>query len=97
MTEQAGGNYCSTTPWTWRDRLRFKLFPSEPCPLPAAPAQFEDCLVVTTMVYLSWRDRLRVLVVGWMRVETRTVTEHRVGASVTASVAYPTLPPETRN
>lgn len=88
--------FYADTPWTWRDRLRWKLFPSKLCPLPDADPRYEDVLVVTTMVRLSWPDRLRVLVTGWMLVETRTVTEHRVGGNVTGSVAYPTLAPEPR-
>lgn len=84
MNEQA-----LTTPWTWRDRLRFKLFPSEICPLPAAPPTWQDVVVVTTVVTLSFRARLNVLLSGRLKVETRTVTENLVGGTVTASVGYP--------
>lgn len=75
--------------WSWRDRLRFKLFPSQPCSLPRAPAAWKDVVVVTTVVGLSLPDRLRVLVSGMLKVQTRTVTEHIVGQSMTSSVAYP--------
>lgn len=81
--------YFVDSPWTWRERLRFKLFPSEPCPLPDAPAAWADCVVITTIVHLSVRDRLMLLVSGRIKVETRTVTEHIVGGTKTSSVSYP--------
>ena len=90
MNEQA---YFVDTPWTWRERLRFKLFPSRHCSLPDAPATHLDCVVIKTIVVLGWLDRLRVLASGRMTVETKTVTEHIVGAAATASVAYPSLHP----
>ncbi len=95
MTENA--QYVNE-PWTWRDRLRFKFFPSRVCELPTPPSRlpphlFEDCLVARTVVGLGWQDRLRVLVSGHLLVETRTLTEHIVGATVTSSVAYPILRP----
>jgi hypothetical protein len=73
---------------TWRQRLRLWLLPVRYCPLPAAPASYQDCVVVTTYVALSVADRLRVLLTGQLTVQTRTVTEHVVGESVTASVVY---------
>jgi len=84
-------NYCTTQPWTWRDRLRHKLFPSNYCPLPPAPASYADVVVVRTVVSLSLIDRVRVLLSGKLTVETRTVTENVVGGTVTGSVAYPSL------
>lgn len=88
MNEQA---FYVDTPWGWRDRLRFKLFPSRHCQLPEAPAQFRDCLVVRTVVSLPLIDRLRVLASGRLTVETKTVTEYVVGGTATSSVAYPSL------
>jgi hypothetical protein len=85
-------SYAVETPWTWRERLRFKLFPTQHCDLPKAPAVYKDVVVVRTVVSLSALDRLRVLLSGRLTVETRTVTEHLVGGSLTASVAYPSLP-----
>jgi hypothetical protein len=86
MNEHA---YFVNTPWTWRERLRFKLFPSSPCPLPEAPAAWQGCIVVTTIVSLSLVDRLRVLGSGMLKVETRTVTENIAGGTATESIAYP--------
>lgn len=84
-----GEAYYVDLPWTWRERLRFKLFPSQHCALPQAPAEWKDCVVCTTIVGLSLLDRVRVLISGRLRVQTRTVTEHRVGGTMTESVAYP--------
>ena len=88
MTEQ---NFYVDTPWTWRERLRFRLFPSRYCELPPAPATFQDCVVITTVASLSFVDRVRVLVTGKVTIETKTVTEHIVGGTMTSSVAYPSL------
>ena len=84
--------YYVDTPSTWRERVWFRLFPSRYCELPDAPASYQDCVVTTVMVSLPWRDRLRVLVSGHLTVNTKTVTEHTVGGTVTASVAYPSWP-----
>ena len=83
--------YFVNTPWTWRERLRYRLFPNLHCDLPPAPATHLDCLHVTTVVHLSVIDRLRVLASGKLTVQTRTVTENIVGNAVTSSVAYPSL------
>lgn len=89
--EEKDNCYYADSPWTWREKLRYRLYPSMPCPLPSAPAAFADCVVVTTHVGLDWLDRLRVLVSGKLKVETRTVTENVVGGTVSSSVAYPVL------
>jgi hypothetical protein len=88
MSEQ---NYFVDTPWTWRERLRFRLFPIRHCELPEAPATYADCVVVKTVTSLSLADRVRVLLSGKLTVETRTVTENIVGGTATSSVAYPSL------
>lgn len=89
MTENESGAYFVNTPLTWRERLRFKLFPSEPCLMPSAPATWADCVVVTTVVSLSFRARIMTFISGKLKVETRTVTENIVGDSKTSSVGYP--------
>jgi hypothetical protein len=87
----SGQNYYIDTPWTWRERIRFRAFPTRHCELPSAPTTFQDCVVVTTVASLSFVDRLRVLVSGKVTVQTKTVTEHIVGGTATSSVAYPSL------
>lgn len=81
--------YFVDTPWTWRDRLRHRLLPTRYCSLPDAPATYQDCVVIRTVASLSLIDRLRVLVTGKLTIQTKTVTEHVVGACATSSVAYP--------
>lgn len=63
-----------------------KLFPFEPCPLPDAPASFQDVVITRTKIFVSFADRLRILFTGKAEVETRTVTENIVGGTRTASV-----------
>lgn len=77
--------------WTWKDRLRFKLFPYPHCELPEAPAIFKDILEVRVDVGFSAVDRLRVLLTGKVRVRARVVCENKVGRSISSSVAFPVL------
>ena len=72
---------------TWRDRLRWRLFPGGIPELPEAPAAYRDVLHCDTECYFGWRDRLRILVSGRVMVMTRTVTENMIGGCVTASIA----------
>lgn len=60
------------TPWhpTWRERLGYRLFPKRFLPLISDPnIPFHNTY---TTVYLSWADRLRMLVSGRMQVTIRT-------------------------
>lgn len=79
-------------PLTWRDRFRERFFPAAYCELPEAPATHRDVLVVRVFTHLSWLDRLRVLLTGRIRVESKTVTEHVIGDHRTCSV-FMALPP----
>lgn len=83
---------CLSRPWTWKDKLRCKLWPPQHCDLPEAPPTHKDVLVCRVTSELSWLDRLRVLVTGRIRVESRTVTEHEIGDHKTKSV-FTALPP----
>lgn len=73
---------------TWRDRLRWRLFPARHCDVPPAPAAFKDCLNCVTEVQLSWRDRLRVFLTGRLVVQARIVTEEKIGRTATNSSAH---------
>jgi hypothetical protein len=86
---EQGGAYFVDRPWTWRDRLRARAFPVHLCPLPQPLNPEGDVLTVRTLCVLPWLERLRVLASGRLIVETRTVTEHKVGNTDTATVAYP--------
>ncbi len=83
---------CLSRPWTWKDKLRCKLWPPQHCELPEAPATHKDVLVCRVTSELSMLDRLRVLVTGRIRVESRTVTENVIGDHKTKSV-FAALPP----
>lgn len=84
----AAACYTVERPWTWKDRLRARLFPMQHCFAPEAPGRFKDCISVQTITVMSWADRLRLLFTGVVVTHTRTVTENEVGDSKTASVCY---------
>jgi hypothetical protein len=42
-------------------------------------ATYRDGLWTNTAIHLDWRDRLRVLLCGQVRVSIRTETEHVIG------------------
>lgn len=88
MNEQA---YYVDSPWTWKEKLKFKLFPTNYCELPNAPAIWEDVLIINTLVYLDWKDRIRILLTGFIRIKTKTVTKNKIGDHLTHSVAYPVI------
>lgn len=89
--EKSEQNFYVDTPWTWRERLRWKLFPARHCELPEAPVSYKDVIHVKTVVVFGWLDRLRVLVSGCLVVDHRVVTENIAGHTATSSVAYPAL------
>jgi hypothetical protein len=89
----ATAGYAFDRPWTWKDKLRVKLFPPQHCDVPEAPAHFEDALVCRVVAELSFVERLRVLASGRLQVETKTITEHTIGGHKTQS-AFCTLPPK---
>lgn len=87
MDENHG--YFVDSPWTWRERLGFKLFPLSHVRRQRRRPRGLIASVVTTIVHLSVRARLMSLISGRIKVETRTVTENIVGGTATSSVAYP--------
>lgn len=78
----------STLQWTWKDKLRSRLFPFKPCILPEAPSTHKDVLISKTVCCLDVVDRIKLLFTGRLHVETRTVTENEIGACMTASQCY---------
>lgn len=85
---QATTCFASDHKWTWRDRLRSRLFPIQHCFAPEAPAHFKDCVTVRSVTYLSWIERLKLLWTGVVVTHSRTVTENEVGDSCTAAKCY---------
>ncbi len=72
--------------WTWREKLRAKLFPFVICHVPEAPPSFQDVIVSKSRSNLSFTDRLRVLITGKVEVETRIMTDVVIGSHRTNSV-----------
>lgn len=78
----------SDSPWTWRDRLRRRLFPAEHCFAPEAPAEFKDCITLRSVSRFTWIERLRLMWTGIVVTHARIVTENEVGDSRSAAVCY---------
>jgi hypothetical protein len=59
--------------WTWRDRLRMKLFPEAPWPR----RDDDKRTYVSTRIYVhvDWWDRLRMLWSGRLLVKVTTYTD----------------------
>jgi len=74
--------------WTWRDRLRSRLFPSKHCFAPESPEHFKDCVTSRVVTSFSWLDRIRILWTGIVVTHIRTVTEYEVGETITDAVCY---------
>lgn len=88
--------YFTVPEWTWRDKVRAKLFPAGwgHIDIPdLTPTKSADCII--TRVELRWNliDRLRLLLVGRTQVEVKTATENVVG-KCEAAVAGWVLPPK---
>jgi hypothetical protein len=76
-------------PQFW-EKVGWRLFPQRHTEAPDATAagiQAKDCLTIRTEVHLSWLDRIRVIVSGRLRVESKTITENRLGGLSTNSGA----------
>ena len=87
MNDTHGLIYCQPErDWTWRDKLRSKIFPFIPCPIPESPPSFQDVVITKCRSDLSLIDRLRVLITGKVETETRIVTENMVGQHRSNSV-----------
>lgn len=80
--------FAADAPWTWRRRLRARLFPVKHCFAPEAPVHFKDCINMTAVTKLSLADRLRCLLTGVVVQHSRIVTEHEVGNTISASECY---------
>lgn len=87
-------NYCVAYNSTFLERIGWKLFPSKHCemPPPKEGCLMGDGLVCRTEVQLSIIDRLRALVSGRVRVETKTSTENVLGWNSTNAVGFVAAP-----
>lgn len=79
---------------TARQKLGRRLFPaaySEPLE-PSSGFEPSDQIFLRVDTYLSWPDRLRLLVSGKVRVDARVVTQQAVGQHAAVS-SFNILPP----
>jgi hypothetical protein len=87
---------CATfapTPRSLGRRLLDRLFPQRRLPIPEDTEGFAPSYMVTGCVcHLDWRDRLRVLVSGRVRIEIQTKTDVVVSRMQSQSVVC-VLPP----
>ncbi len=70
---------------TRRERIGWRLFPSQHCDIPDI-GNMRDCVITKTTVDLSLMDRLRVLISGRIEVTAKTATGNEVGAYATNAV-----------
>ena len=81
---------------TIKTRIRRRLYPPRvPCP---EPEKFTsgNILETVTFVNLDWKDRIRALFSGWVKVTTKTATENRTGKTRDTSQAYVVWRPDER-
>lgn len=95
MRDQENKNTCGRidTSFTWKHRLRLKLFPPNYPDCPRAPENYKDVLHQNSVVELSFLDRIRILISGRIAIKSQTVTENLIG-KCTGKVTVFVLPPE---
>lgn len=91
-TKAAVGYYAADNRPLWK-RWLSRLFPQQYLPIPEDLEGFAASYMVTGVVaHLDWKDRLRVLVSGNLRVEIQTKTDVIVTTMVSTSLMS-VLPP----
>ena len=81
MTETNEQAFAVERPWGWRDKLRWRLFPMEPMGFRESdegPQEAKGVVQTKVGCFLDWKDRLRVLVTGVVRVDVRVYTAEEV-------------------
>lgn len=85
--------YVAADTRTWLQKFWSRLYPQAHVPIPEDLEGFAPSYMVTGVVtHLDWKDRLRVLVSGNLRVEIQTKTDVIVTKMVSQS-AVSVLPP----
>lgn len=85
---------CGLPPTTFRKRIANRLFPQRWEPAPEDLEGFAPSYLVTGVeAVFDWKDRLRLLVSGRLRVEIRTKTDVIVRKTESTSVVC-VLPPQ---
>lgn len=87
LTGEPQGGYAMPTPLTWSQRAMQRLFPKH-------YVEYSDEPRMSSYVHIrfDWVDRLRVLVSGYVLVETRTKTDVEVSYASSKS-AVSVMPP----
>lgn len=90
----SNGACVSSDPRPWWLRLIHNRFPRTPLAIPEddIPGYAPSYMMVTTEAHLDWKDRLRILVSGKCRVDTRIYTDVTVNRSQSES-CFMVLPP----
>lgn len=81
--------YKLETPTRWQRTVR-RLFPSRHFPIP--PDAAAPWMTTRNLTVLDWPDRIRILVSGRLRCETRTTTDVPVNRCSSIAVAYVEAP-----
>jgi hypothetical protein len=76
----------TVTPLRWHERVLQRLFPSVPCPRHVAADDVRPYICTDVHASLDWKDRLRVLLTGNVRVQVVTYTDVVVNEASSRSV-----------
>lgn len=91
--EQKVTGYCAPDTRSFMQRFWSRLYPQQRVPIPEDLEGFAPRYMTTGVVaHFDWKDRLRVLVSGNLRVEIQTKTDVMVTKMVSQSVVS-VLPP----
>jgi len=80
---------CAPDNRTRFEKIRDKLFPYKPCPLPDAPVHFADCIHQEIDCYFNFADRLKILLSGRVKVLSKIVTENSAGQTIASAESFP--------
>lgn len=86
MTNGAAAGRLEGSKWPGRSKWMRRLLPGRIPEYPEAPEHWEGMIVQTVRVELSLADRVRVLLTGKLKVDSRIATEKDPGGTRSASV-----------
>jgi len=93
MNETHGGAFCSPDTRNWFQRLLARAFPAKMAPMLEDKEGWAPGYMITVVeANLDWRDRLRVLASGKVRVSTSTRTDVNVGRVHSESAVWVDAP-----
>lgn len=82
-------NYEAPSPkTTWRDRLRWKLFPAQYRPYEDLPDGFEDAIYINVTTCFSWVDRIRILFSGRILSNLVVPCEKAPGKTMSSALTH---------